>query len=99
MVASSTMGIPPAAINGDVVPSFTTIFLFMTVQAARFGNPEMIIRLAATWHKRRKVSEISRMSIAFVMRQNGTSCSWSEWLDLRIEQLRNVHGPIVKEDV
>ena len=28
-----------------------------------------------------------------------TSCSWSEWLDLRIEKLRNVHGPIVKEDV
>ena len=28
-----------------------------------------------------------------------TSCSWSEWLDLRIEKLWNVHGPIVKEDV
>jgi hypothetical protein len=28
-----------------------------------------------------------------------TSCSWSERLDLRIEKLRNVQGPIVKEDV
>jgi len=26
MVASSTMGVHPAAINGDVVPSFTTIY-------------------------------------------------------------------------
>jgi hypothetical protein len=34
-----------------------------------------------------------------VMNQNGTSCLWSEWLDLWIEQLENVHGPIVKEDV
>jgi len=35
MVASSTMGIHPAAINDDVVPSFTTIYGFIVVQAAR----------------------------------------------------------------
>mgnify|MGYP007000528785 CR=1 FL=1 len=28
-----------------------------------------------------------------------TSCSWSERFDLRKEQLKNVHGPIMKEDV
>ena len=28
-----------------------------------------------------------------------TSCSWSEQLDLRIDKLGNVHGPIVKEDM
>ena len=59
-------------------------------------NPEMIVRLAATWHIR---PEMSRMSMIFVKNQNETSCSWSEWLDLRIEQLENVHGPIVKENV
>ena len=35
MVASSTMGVHLAAINGDVVPSFTTIYWFIIVQAAR----------------------------------------------------------------
>jgi hypothetical protein len=39
------------------------------------------------------------MSMILVMNQNGTSYSWSEWLDLRIEKLKNVHGPIVKEDL
>jgi hypothetical protein len=63
------------------------------------GNPTMIVRLVATWHNRIKISEISRMSMAFVMKQNRTSCPWSEWLDLRIEKLQNVHGNIVKEDV
>ena len=33
MVASSTMGIPPATNNGDVVPSVTTICGFNIVQA------------------------------------------------------------------
>jgi len=28
-----------------------------------------------------------------------TSCSWSERLDLRIEKLKNVHSPIIKENV
>ena len=35
MVASSTMEVHPAAIIGDVVPSFTTIYGFIIVQAAR----------------------------------------------------------------
>ena len=49
--------------------------------------------------QRTKISDISRTSMIFVMNQNNTSCSWSGWLDLRIEQLNNVHGPIVKENV
>jgi hypothetical protein len=39
------------------------------------------------------------MSMIFVKNQIGTSCSWSEWLDLQIEQLENVHGLVLKEDV
>jgi hypothetical protein len=39
------------------------------------------------------------MSMAFVMNQNITICSWSEWLDVQIEQLKNGHNPIMKEDV
>jgi len=35
MVASSTMGIHLAAVNVDEVPSFTTIYGFIIVQAAR----------------------------------------------------------------
>ena len=35
MVASSTMGIHPAAVNVVEVPSFTTIYGFIVVQAAR----------------------------------------------------------------
>ena len=35
MVASSTMGIHPAAINVDEVPNITTIYGFIVVQAAR----------------------------------------------------------------
>ena len=35
MVASSTMGVPLAAVNGNVVPSFTAICWFIIVQAAR----------------------------------------------------------------
>ena len=35
MVASSTMGIHPTAVNVDEVPSFTTIYGFIIVQAAR----------------------------------------------------------------
>ena len=63
------------------------------------GNPTMIVRLVVTWHNRRKILKIQRMSMAFVMKQNGTPSSWSGWLDLRREKLKNVHGPIVKEDV
>ena len=35
MVASSTVGIHPAAVNVDEVPSFITIYGFIIVQAAR----------------------------------------------------------------
>ena len=35
MVASSTMGVHPAAISGDIVPSFTTTYGFIFVRAAR----------------------------------------------------------------
>ena len=62
-------------------------------------NPEMIVRLAVTWHTGWKISEISRVSMTFVKNQNKTSCSWSEWLDLQIEQLKNVHDPKMKKDV
>ena len=39
--------------------------------ASMVGNPEMIIRLPATWHKRRKVSEISKDEHGF--------CDEAEW--------------------
>ena len=35
MVASSTVGIHPAAVNVDEVPSFTTIYGFIVVQTTR----------------------------------------------------------------
>ena len=126
MVANSTIEIHPAAVNVDEVPSFTTIYGFIVVQAARlvhkcnnepyidimisrtqkttilkgiYGRKPYDDRLAHSDLAQQKISEKSSMSMAFVMNQNGTSCSWSEWLDLQIEQLENVHGPIVKENV
>jgi hypothetical protein len=39
------------------------------------------------------------MSMILIINPNKTSCSWSEWLDLWIEQLKNIYGPIVKEHV
>jgi hypothetical protein len=39
------------------------------------------------------------MSMILVRNQNITSCSWGAWLDLRMEQLKNVYGPVVKEHV
>jgi len=39
------------------------------------------------------------MSITFVMNRDESSCSWNEWLNLQVEQLKNVHGTIMKEDV
>ena len=62
------------------------------------GNPKMIVRLIATWHNRRSRRN-QGWAWLFVMNQNRTSCSWSEWFDLRIEKLKNVHSPIMKEDV
>ena len=35
MVASSTVGIHPAAVNVDEIPSFTNIYGFIVVQTAR----------------------------------------------------------------
>ena len=62
------------------------------------GNPKMIVWLVATWHIRRSRRN-QGWAWLFVMNQNRTSCSWSEWFDLRIEKLKNVHSPIMKEDV
>ena len=63
------------------------------------GRSKVVTRLVATSHEGREISEITRMSMNFVMNQNRTSCSWSEWFDLLIEKLKNVHSPIMKEDV
>jgi hypothetical protein len=29
-----------------------------------------------------------------VMKWDESSCPWNKWLNLRVEQLKNVHGPI-----
>ena len=115
-------GVHPAAINGDVVPSFTTIYWFIIVQAARlvhkcnnepcidimisrtqnnhpkghlWWETKMIVWLVATWHIRRSRRN-QGWAWLFVMNQNRTSCSWSEWFDLRIEKLKNVDSPIMQ---
>ena len=123
MVASLTMGIHPAAINDDVVPSFTTIYWFIVVQAARLVHKHyyelckdiMISKTTTTivkgvydwkpYNDRKTRSDLVQWmkDLRDVKDKHDfceeTSCSWSEWLDLWIVQLKNVHGPIVKEDV
>ena len=111
MVASSTVGIHPAAINVDEVPSFTTIYGFIVVQTTRLvhkynNEPCINIMIRKTKYNHpsddrkthsdlaQKTTEMSRMSMGFVKKLHAM-----EWLDLRIEKLENVHGPIVKEDV
>jgi len=59
MVASLTMGIHPAAVNVDEVPSFTTIFGFIIVQAARLvhkynNEPCINIMISKTKYNHRK---------------------------------------------
>ena len=77
MVASSTMGVHPAAISGDVVPSFTTIYGFIVVQTARLvhkynNEPCINIMIRKIKYNHPSDDRKTRSDLA----QNTTEMSW-----------------------
>ena len=58
MVASPTMGIHPAAINGDVVPSFITVFLIYHRSSCKVSAQIQLRALQRYFDKRNPTTTI-----------------------------------------